>query len=107
MLNETFSVIFKHCAILFFIQDGSAVELIGLSYSSISWLAQMSTQGHYAYKCVRRVNEDCSTTQWTLKEWAAQIKTNFENFYYVDKTKNEPRSDLINKEFIYKDTLNR
>ena len=91
----------------FFFQDGSAVELIGLSYSSISWLAQMSTQGHYAYKCVRRVNEDCSTTQWTLKEWAAQIKNNFENFYYVDKTKNQPRSDLINKEFIYKDTLNR
>ena len=67
----------------------------------------MSTQGHYAYKCVRRVNEDCSTTEWTLKEWACQIKDNFEDFYYVDKTKKEPRSDLINKEFIYKDTLNR
>ena len=83
------------------------MELIGLSYSSISWLAQMNSQGHYKYKGVTRVNEDCSTTEWTLEEWACKIRDNFETFYYVDKNKAEKRPDLINKEFIYKDTFNR
>ena len=83
------------------------MELIGLSYSSISWLAQMNSQGHYKYKSVTRVNEDCSTTEWTLDQWASKIRDNFETFYFVDKNKTEKRADLINKEFIYKDTLNR
>ena len=67
----------------------------------------MAFQGHYKYKHVTRVNEDCSTTEWSLEDWASKIKANFEAFYFVDKTKAEERSDLINKEFIYKDTLHR
>ena len=43
------------------LQDGSAVELIGLSYSSIKWLSEMNSKGFFKYESVTRVNDDCST----------------------------------------------
>merc|ERR1719150_413842 len=49
-------------------RDGSAVELVGLSYSSIRWLAEMNVKGFYKFATVNRVNEDCSIQEWTLKE---------------------------------------
>ena len=33
-------------------RDGSAVELVGLSYSAVSWLNQLYQQGHYNYQGV-------------------------------------------------------
>jgi glycogen debranching enzyme len=88
-------------------RDGSAVELIGLSYSSIRWLADMNKQGNYSYKSVSSVNGDGSKVEWTLAEWAHKIEENFEqNFYVIKGLPNERRPDLINKEHIYKDTLN-
>ena len=88
-------------------RDGSAVELIGLSYSSLRWLAEMNAQGHYKYSSVTRVNLDSSTTQWTLKEWTNKIEANFEqNYYVIRNLPNERSPELINKEHIYKDTFN-
>ena len=92
---------------MLFFQDGSAVELVGLSYSSIRWLAEMNAKGFYKFASVTRVNEDCSTQEWTLKEWSHKIEANFEQHFFV--VKNNPkdkRPDLMNKEYIYKDTLN-
>ena len=82
-------------------RDGSAVELIGLSYSSIRWLADMNKQGNYSYKSVSSVNGDGSKVEWTLAEWANKIEENFEqNFYVIKGLPNERRPDLINKVFI-------
>ena len=47
------------------------------------------------------------TLEWTLKEWSQKIEENFEKNFYVLKTNgNDKNLDLINKEHIYKDTLN-
>ena len=82
-------------------RDGSAVELIGLSYSSIRWLAHMNKQGNYSYKSVSSVNGDGSKVEWTLAEWAHKIEENFEqNFYVIKGLPNERRPDLINKVLI-------
>jgi glycogen debranching enzyme len=91
-----------------YFQDGSAVELVGLSYSSIKWLSEMFAQGHYKHRTVTRINADCCTTEeWTLKEWANKIKASFEQHFFVsDNSPVERRSDLINKTNIYKDTFN-
>ena len=95
-------------------QDGSAVELVGLSYSCIKWLASMNDQGLYKYQSVTHYNDQCSSVnqqqqiEWSLKEWAEKIEDHFEQHYFVHK--NNPidaRPDLVNKEHIYKDTLNR
>ena len=84
-------------------RDGSAVELVGLSYACIRWLAEMNSKGLYKYRSVSRINADTSMTEWSLKEWAHKIEANFEqNFYVLKGLPNERRPDLINKEFIYK-----
>lgn len=88
-------------------RDGSAVELVGLSYASLRFLAEMNSKGLFKYKSVTRINEDTSITEWTLKEWIHKIEANFEQYFYVIKgLPNDKNSHLINKEFIYKDTLN-
>ena len=101
-----------HCKLF---QDGSAIELVGLSYSCIKWLASMNDQGLYKYQSVKHYNDQCSSDldqqhqiEWSLKEWAELIEDHFEQHYFVHK--NNPidaRPDLVNKEHIYKDTLNR
>ena len=42
----------------------------------------------------------------TYKQWAKQIATNFENHFWISRTKapDEPNSHLVNRRGIYKDT---
>ncbi|CAG9829289.1 unnamed protein product [Diabrotica balteata] len=87
-------------------RDGSAVELIGLSKSVISWLAKLSEDNKYPYKGVERVSKSGSKTNWTFKEWAQKIQNNFEKHFWVNSkpTDGEIRPDLVNKRGIYKDS---
>ena len=67
----------------------------------------MNAKGFYKFASVTRVNEDCSTQEWTLKEWSHKIEANFEqHFFVVKNNQKDKRPDLMNKEYIYKDTLN-
>ncbi|XP_050499688.1 glycogen debranching enzyme isoform X2 [Diabrotica virgifera virgifera] len=87
-------------------RDGSAVELIGLSKSVISWLAKLSEDNKYPYKGVERVSKSGTKTNWTFKEWALKIQNNFEKHFWVNSkpTDGEIRPDLVNKRGIYKDS---
>lgn len=88
-------------------QDGSAVEIVGLSFASLKALAELNSKGLFAHSAVTRTNADGSKTTWSLQDWSEKIKANFESHYYVLKgNKLDKRPDLINKEGIYKDTLN-
>ena len=78
-------------------QDGSAVEIVGLSYASLRRLSELHREGAYAYGSVSSAD-----VTWTLAEWADKIKDNFDRRYFV----REGESDLVNKTGIYKDTLN-
>nr|XP_023029124.1 glycogen debranching enzyme [Leptinotarsa decemlineata] len=86
-------------------RDGSAVELIGLSKSVISWLAKLDAEKKYPYPGVERTHKDGRITRWTFKEWSDKIQANFEKHFWINSkpTEGEIRPDLINKRGIYKD----
>ncbi|CAG9819095.1 unnamed protein product [Phaedon cochleariae] len=87
-------------------RDGSAVELIGLSKSVISWLSELSAEQKYPYNCVERTHKNGTVTTWTFEEWNDKIQSNFEKCFWVNSqpTDGEVRPDLINKRGIYKDS---
>ena len=79
-------------------RDGSAVELIGLSKSVITFLSELFDRQQYPYDGVTQKDGQ----KWTYKEWANKIKDNFEKHFYISHDSNE---DLINRREIYKDSL--
>ncbi|XP_052826586.1 glycogen debranching enzyme isoform X2 [Octopus bimaculoides] len=84
-------------------RDGSAVELVALCYSAITWLNKMNNDGHYRYSSVkRRDGKDI-----TFSSWADLIRNNFEKFFWVHRN---PTPDIenfkyINRKGIYKDSV--
>ena len=83
-------------------RDGSAVELVGLSYACLKWLAEEHGKGHYAHEGVSKPG-----LAWSLNQWADKIEQNFDLHFFVRKDSPiDPNIKYINKENIYKDTLN-
>ncbi|XP_028967982.1 glycogen debranching enzyme [Galendromus occidentalis] len=85
-------------------RDGSAVELVGLSKSVISWLHKKNKEGTYPYASV----EFEGKTKTTFAEWSDMIQAHFEPCFYVPEEGSGPldaRPDLINQRGIYKDTF--
>ena len=78
-------------------RDGAAVEIVGLSYSVLTWLVDMQAKGVYPYECVAD-----DTCKWTWKDWSERIKINFDKWFFVSP---ETRDPLANKRNIYKDTV--
>jgi glycogen debranching enzyme len=84
-------------------RDGAAVEITGLSYSALKWVASLHEQGKYAHDGV-----DTANGRMTFKDWASRIKANFERCYWVPI---DPKEDveenvdpaIINRRGIYKD----
>ncbi|KAJ8667077.1 hypothetical protein QAD02_008739 [Eretmocerus hayati] len=87
-------------------RDGSAIELVGLSYSALTFLTELHKRELFPYDSVQRQNKDGSTVTWTYKEWAEKIRINFETYFYVNEkpTDGELRPDLIHRRGIYKDS---
>ena len=74
-------------------QDGSAVELVGLSYACLSWLAKLNAQGLYPHGSVKRSEPEL---EWRLEDWASKIETNFEKHFRVFcDNPDEKRKDLV------------
>jgi len=88
-------------------RDGCAVEIVGLSRSVIGFLWEAYADGKYPYGGVERSNEDGTKTRWTFEEWARRIDNNFEQHFWINPIPDplrEPRSELINRRGIYKDS---
>jgi len=87
-------------------RDGTAVELIGLSVSVISWLGEMFNEKKYSFDGVRKPVAENTVRIITYKQWAKMILDNFENAFWISRTKapDEANSHLINRRGIYKDT---
>ncbi|XP_064626502.1 glycogen debranching enzyme-like isoform X2 [Lineus longissimus] len=87
-------------------RDGSAVELVGLCKSAVTWLDGLHKQGHYPYKGVEKT-VDGETVKMTFGEWSEKIKQNFEKHFWINicTDPDEPRPDLINRRGIYKDSV--
>lgn len=87
-------------------RDGAAVEISGLSYSAIVWLAQLYTEGKYHYGGVKTERQDLEFI--TFSEWAAKIRKNFERCYYLpldaeDDVKYDINTKLVRRRGMYKD----
>jgi glycogen debranching enzyme len=87
-------------------RDGAAIEITGLAYSTIKWLAQLHKEGKYKYAGVNTSDPNLKTI--SFEDWASKIKDNFERCYYIpldskDDKSYDVNSQIINRRGIYKD----
>jgi glycogen debranching enzyme len=87
-------------------RDGAAVEITGLLFSTLRWLAKLHKDGNYRYAGVSTGLSDMKVI--TFAQWASKIEKNFERCYYVPA---DPKEDelydvntkIVNRRGIYKD----
>ena len=85
-------------------RDGAAIEITGLLYSTLVWLAQLHRGGKYRYHGVK-TNEG---REISFGDWASRLEVNFERCYYIPvKPEEDAQYDvnpaIINRRGIYKD----
>lgn len=76
-------------------RDGSAVELVGLCCSVVTWLAELYESGRYTHEGVAHGAE-----QWSWAQWKQKLIDSFEAHFWVSESDSDP---LVNKRHIYKD----
>lgn len=84
-------------------RDGSAVEIVGLCKSAVTWLDTLYQEKLYPYQGVE-IKEDKIIT---YKHWSDKIQNNFEKHFWVkkDPSSHDPDFKLINRHGIYKDSV--
>jgi glycogen debranching enzyme len=87
-------------------RDGAAVEITGLQFSTVNWLAQIAEAGKFKYSGVDDWPDGSGSKSY--KDWAALMKANFERCYYIPRDKNDDSnydidSKMLNRRGIYKD----
>jgi glycogen debranching enzyme len=87
-------------------RDGAAIEITGLTYSTIKWVAQLHKEGKYKYSGVS--TSDPALKNISFEDWASKIRDNFERCYYIpldskDDKSYDVDSKIINRRGIYKD----
>ncbi|KAF2744113.1 glycoside hydrolase family 133 protein [Sporormia fimetaria CBS 119925] len=85
-------------------RDGAPVEITGMLYSTLRWVAQLYKEGKYKYEGVTLDGDK----RITFSEWADKLKSSFERVYYVPQTPEEDSKydvnpKIINRRGIYKD----
>lgn len=85
-------------------RDGAAVEITGLLYSALKWVAELYEQGKYRFDGVQTAKQQ----HVPFAVWAAKIKAHFEKAYWIPAGHEEDGqfdidSKLINRRGIYKD----
>lgn len=90
-------------------RDGAPVEITGLLYSTLAWLAQLADDAESAFPLPASAVTLPSGRRLTLGQWANTLRTQFEQLYWVPV---DPANDavhavttsMVNKRGIYKDT---
>jgi len=85
-------------------RDGAAIEITGLLYSTLVWLAKLNAEGKYPYSGVKKSDG----AEITYKDWAKLLKSSFEYSYYVpekpeDDSKYAVNPAVVNRRGVYKD----
>ena len=85
-------------------RDGAAVEITGLLYSALNWLATLNESGKYEQTGVQKADG----SEISFKAWAKLIKDNFERCFFVPISPSEDANydvnpKVINRRGIYKD----
>ncbi|KAK7908146.1 glycogen debranching enzyme [Apiospora marii] len=85
-------------------RDGAAIEITGLLYSTLRWLAKINAEGNFRFKGVKKSDG----AEITYAEWADLLKSKFEYSYFVPKDASKDsnyavNSSIVNRRGIYKD----
>ncbi|CAM4936869.1 unnamed protein product [Rotaria socialis] len=84
-------------------RDGSAIELIALCRTTVSWLIHMNKENYYPYDSVETSSGTSGKTKLLLTDWLNRIDENFEKEFWIDESNS---SQFVNRKQIYKDTIN-
>eukprot|EP00795_Rhopilema_esculentum_P004976 gene4976-21320_t len=83
-------------------RDGSAVEIVGLCKSAVTWLNTLHGQGKYPYDGVHTRD-----SKLTFEAWSIKIQNSFEELFWIGVEPNEKIEGesykLIHRRGIYKD----
>ncbi|KAF9884652.1 hypothetical protein FE257_001405 [Aspergillus nanangensis] len=85
-------------------RDGAAIEITGLVYSALTWVADLHKRGLFNYGAV----DIGGGKSVSFQDWATKIHQNFERCYYVpldpkDDNNYDVDANIINRRGIYKD----
>ncbi|KAJ5963929.1 Glycogen debranching enzyme metazoa [Penicillium vulpinum] len=85
-------------------RDGAAIEITGLAYSALVWVARLHESKAYPHEGV----DIGDGKKITFAEWASKIKGNFERCYFVPLDPSEDSqydvdAKIVNRRGIYKD----
>lgn len=85
-------------------RDGAAIEITGLLYSTLKWVATLSKEKTYKWSSVKKSDGK----DITFESWAGLIKDNFERCYYIPKDPKDDgkyviKANTVNRRGIYKD----
>ncbi|OAQ97566.1 hypothetical protein LLEC1_01209 [Akanthomyces lecanii] len=85
-------------------RDGAAIEITGLLYSTVKWLAGLHKNGKFAHEGVKKADD----APVSYAKWAELLKSNFERCYYVplspgDDSKYDVNPKVVNRRGMYKD----
>ena len=85
-------------------RDGAAIEITGLLYSTLVWLAELHKTNNYHFSGVKT----SKGLYITWQDWSSRISTNFERCYYIpldpgDDIRYDINSAIVNRRGIYKD----
>ncbi|XP_048448186.1 glycogen debranching enzyme, partial [Rhincodon typus] len=88
-------------------RDGSAVEIVGLSKSTIRWLMELNKKSLFPYNGVKAY-KDGKEIFIMYEEWNEKIMENFEKNFFVSEDPDDPNErspNLVHKKNIYKDSF--
>ncbi|KAK4560942.1 bifunctional 4-alpha-glucanotransferase/amylo-alpha-1,6-glucosidase [Recurvomyces mirabilis] len=85
-------------------RDGAPVEITGLLYSALKWVAELKAAGHFKYDGVTTHEGKLIT----YAQWAQKLKDSFEHAYYIptnpdEWSKYDVNPKIVNRKGIYKD----
>ena len=85
-------------------RDGAAIEITGLAFSTLSWVAQLHSEGKYKLGGVVTAGGQSIS----FAEWASRIQQSFERCYYIptdskEDAKHDVNPAIVNRRGIYKD----
>ncbi|KAK3069360.1 bifunctional 4-alpha-glucanotransferase/amylo-alpha-1,6-glucosidase [Teratosphaeriaceae sp. CCFEE 6253] len=85
-------------------RDGAPVEMTGLLYSTLKWVAALKQGGQFKYDGVTADDG----VAWTYAAWAAKLRASFEHAYYIPAdpaqwAAYDINGKIVNRTGIYKD----
>lgn len=87
-------------------RDGAAVEIVGLSKSTVRWVVELHAKGLFPYDGAK-IHNNGKEAFVSYAQWNQQIQSSFEDCFWVSGDPHDPNEkhpELVHKKGIYKDS---